>query len=709
MPDAIISNTFQAATSGFTLVDGSTVSAGTGWQGRLRVASPTAPTLVAQYLARGQGESSVLALIASAWNGNVDAEVFLEQTSQIQLVPAVSVPGTTLNWLVAGVVLSRGAGDDPTHFASCTATLEIYDDASGLITAVSPPLDWTTMAVGQSVSIVATEFQSDPTQWAVLQRRWRVHWQFTVTDGGSPNPVMFHGEPQFTFSSDGSLPAYSANPQGALTAGVIDITLASGTFNDLSPANITTLTRIRMNQGASCTVTGLVAGSDGQRLLIENVSAYDILLTQFSAASETGNLFYFPLEGYISSGDFGAIIAPNQTMEFIYSAATGSIPAGWYPIAPGIVDLDDELTQVVVDSTAVAVGNNVASVAAGVAHQHYVSTTDGPSGANVSIDAAPSPATAGTIARAAHGHELVTYSGTPAANSGSGGPGNSGDAPSRGTHFHPAGGGAHWLYGDGSDGSVTISVNTTLSRDMYYSSLTINNGIVLTTAGFAIYCSGTITNNGTIDNSGGAGGSKVAGAGAAAGRLGGGTNGGAGTSSVGAGAGGTVLNNAMGGAGGAGGGDGTHAGGGAGTLNAPTALVGTPRAGIEAALALFINGSGAAVGLYGGGTGGGGGAYASGTQSGSGGGGGGVILICAKVIANGSGVIRANGGNGSAGTGSGSAGGGGGGGGGLVILIYDSLTGPGTITAALGSGAAKIGSGVAGSNGSAGLVLELAA
>ena len=39
-------------------------------------------------------------------------------------------------------------------------------------------------------------------------------------------------------------------------------------------------------------------------------------------------------------------------------------------------------------------------------------------------------------------------------------------------------------FGDGSDGDITISGNTTLTRDMFYNSLTVNNGITLTTDGF---------------------------------------------------------------------------------------------------------------------------------------------------------------------------------------------------------------------------------
>lgn len=54
------------------------------------------------------------------------------------------------------------------------------------------------------------------------------------------------------------------------------------------------------------------------------------------------------------------------------------------------------------------------------------------------------------------------------------------------------------LFGTGVDGTVTISTNTSLSRDMYYANLTVNSGVTLFTNGFRIFVSGTLTNSGTI-------------------------------------------------------------------------------------------------------------------------------------------------------------------------------------------------------------------
>lgn len=56
------------------------------------------------------------------------------------------------------------------------------------------------------------------------------------------------------------------------------------------------------------------------------------------------------------------------------------------------------------------------------------------------------------------------------------------------------------MFGDGSDGDVTITSGQTvyLSNDMYYENLTVQSGAVLFTNGFRIFVNDTLTNNGTI-------------------------------------------------------------------------------------------------------------------------------------------------------------------------------------------------------------------
>jgi len=67
------------------------------------------------------------------------------------------------------------------------------------------------------------------------------------------------------------------------------------------------------------------------------------------------------------------------------------------------------------------------------------------------------------------------------------------------------------IYGEGVDGDVTIASNTTLGRDMYYRSLTVNSGVSLITNGFRVFVEKTLTNNGTIGLPAGLGGAVASG------------------------------------------------------------------------------------------------------------------------------------------------------------------------------------------------------
>lgn len=59
-----------------------------------------------------------------------------------------------------------------------------------------------------------------------------------------------------------------------------------------------------------------------------------------------------------------------------------------------------------------------------------------------------------------------------------------------------------FFWGDGSDGDVIISTNTTLTEDKYYKNLTINTGVTLDCGGYVVFVAGTLTNNGTISRAG---------------------------------------------------------------------------------------------------------------------------------------------------------------------------------------------------------------
>jgi hypothetical protein len=261
------------------------------------------------------------------------------------------------------------------------------------------------------------------------------------------------------------------------------------------------------------------------------------------------------------------------------------------------------------------------------------------------------------------------------------------------------------IYGNGTDGDVTLTVDTTLVRDMYYNNLTVNSGVTLTTAGYRVFVLGTLNCLGTIDRSGASSSTNTGAAALIAGTVGasgaGGNGGGAAAGSAG-GASATAAGTS-GGAGGAGAGG---AGGAAGTVTVVT----TNNGGVEtlnqprqATVARDLVNS-----IMTGGSGGGGGGGSGVAGSGGGGGAGGGIMILVGRTITGNGTIKANGGNGSTAI-LANGGGGGGGGGGVVILLSENDTTMTSLTVQVNGGTAGAGNGTGstGSNGSTGRIFRV--
>lgn len=277
------------------------------------------------------------------------------------------------------------------------------------------------------------------------------------------------------------------------------------------------------------------------------------------------------------------------------------------------------------------------------------------------------------------------------------------------------------VYGNGSDGVVTIAAGTTtLTRDMYYESLTVTG--TLATNGWRVFVKGTVSGAGTISNNptaATAGGNGTAAAGGAAGGAGGVTN----ANQLGSGSQGVVGRiggfNAVGlqGTQGQGstqarndgttvdhpastaGGNGTSAGG-AGR----TAITGDntldPKVATYPICIAFRDFLGSAIQLnplsgraHSGGSGGGGSGAGGGGSGGSGAGGGPIVLVAktwsGSFTIQSKGSAGGNGGNGFAG-GAGAAGGGAGGNGGpggIVTAIYADRSGwSGSIDVSGGAG-----------------------
>jgi hypothetical protein len=297
-------------------------------------------------------------------------------------------------------------------------------------------------------------------------------------------------------------------------------------------------------------------------------------------------------------------------------------------------------------------------------------------------------------------------------------------AYARADHVHPAsaatGGDTRdaEFFGDGSDFAVSITTAVTLTRDMYYSNLTISGSGVLNTAGFRVFVSGILDISSALAGA-------IVGATMTPGGNGSGVAGGsAGAAAVNAN--GWIIAPAVGSPGGGGGaanGSGSSAGGTGNTVNG----LGSPAGagGTGGTVGSSTGGNGGALGIsnvfsrfrllttvvvpppsvaprFGGGApgsggGGGGGALNPGGAGGGGGFCGVVVFLFARTInrsastvAGAISVAGGNGGNGAPGqagvTNSSGGGGGGGGGGGFLYLVYRFLTGASAANALSASG-----------------------
>lgn len=274
--------------------------------------------------------------------------------------------------------------------------------------------------------------------------------------------------------------------------------------------------------------------------------------------------------------------------------------------------------------------------------------------------------------------------------------------------------------GDGVDGDVVISINTTLTRDMFYNNLTVNAGVTLNPGGFTIFVKNTLTvaatgiiaraaNNGANASGATAGAAGAALAGTTVGTTGAGGAGATGDLDAGASGATSGAISGEGGVGGVGGNAGQGSGGtfpGGSGGNAGVVTIRYFRNFQE-------NWKYTAVGTYmptgsggGGGAAGGGDTVNNGRGGGGGGGAGAPIFILCSTLAN-SGIIRSKGGNGGNG-GAGAVGnvgggaGGGGGGGGKIMILCNTVTSAGTLDVTggtRGTGSAGAGTGTAGSDG----------
>ena len=279
-------------------------------------------------------------------------------------------------------------------------------------------------------------------------------------------------------------------------------------------------------------------------------------------------------------------------------------------------------------------------------------------------------------------------------------------------------------FGDGSDGSVTISSPTTLTKDMYYINLTVTS--TLTTSGYRVFVSGTLSGTGTITWGTANAGSNASGVTGGAGGVQGGAGqyknlaGGAGGNQSGAngssGAATTPSIGSLGGSGGIGGSDSPGFfpfpgnGAGAAVITPPVRRFGVASWATIEMLDIAAGTIALLRGSSGGGGGGGGVSNASGNSGAGGGGGagGGMIIIIARTWA---GTLTLNvaggaGGNGSLATGASSpqagGGGGAGGAGGVIVLVFGTKTWTGSYVLTGGAAGLRAAGGTGSADGAVG-------
>jgi hypothetical protein len=276
-----------------------------------------------------------------------------------------------------------------------------------------------------------------------------------------------------------------------------------------------------------------------------------------------------------------------------------------------------------------------------------------------------------------------------------------------------SGGRAIDWYGNGADGPLVVAGTTTLDRDMFWTTLVINPGAILETAGYRVFANVSIVNDGTIQFEPGDADNAGNGGFAPHGSLPKSRNGAfAGGQQAGVlGFPGNAMFPGTSGNGGAGGF--TTFGGGGGPTTVST-IIDPHLGGMD--LVLFgvtwfplsptiASISPNAASLSWGASGGGGaqGGVGVGEEGAGGGSGGGIIVLSSPTI-TGSGVVRARGGFG------GSAGGGGGGGGqgGVIALITDNGASPiaTDVPGGMGGPAGFTPGATAGDPGSAGVVRQ---
>ena len=278
---------------------------------------------------------------------------------------------------------------------------------------------------------------------------------------------------------------------GAITAGTI--VLPSGGY-------------MRSGQTAYDTGTGFYLGNDGgtPKFSLGN-SAGDkmtwngtTLAIVGSLTATTGSIGGFTISATtISSTGLTLTSGASASLAFgTVVPASPTVGTGIYIDKTGLFGLSANTQNFKIDAT----NGNITSIA-GAIGGFTISSTTLANSTNIILDASAKAFSINNATFAQQGIQLQYNGGTPRAYIGDGA--NQFfefDGTNVVVNNSPLSN--NDVYGDGSDGDVTISVDTTLSRDMFYNNLTVNSGKTLNTGGYRIFVKNTIDGTGVISRNG---------------------------------------------------------------------------------------------------------------------------------------------------------------------------------------------------------------